>query len=322
MANYSNDDYVFILKTLSKGVFEALDKGYDYSGGDIYHYLNSRLNRAVAKNHLHAKKLVAELMIMLNKSTNELNPASREINDAAGIDVFMSMIRNVVVKLINSFELTQNEIVVTDDGYPTHVVAVAYSYADDEWLITVTDQNMSDKHGQQYRFNGVEEAELSEDEALVMSLLGAITSLMSVEKETELMVSAAAANSVVVEKAKEIQRVFGKSYEEHLEMALIFHDLTNYSPSHGDDAQRMAAYIKKGGNCTPEQALTPAYLEAAFGFNQQQSKSIAKIFGKQKAKKPLGWKLFGGGESSSNKDVNEADLGGEDHDIPKKDGDE
>ena len=322
MTNYSNDDYIFILKTLSKGVFEALDKGYDYSGGDIYHYLNSRLNRAVAKNHLHAKKLVAELMIMLKKSTNELNPATREITDAAGIDVFMSMIRNVVVNLIGSFEVTQNEIVVTDDGYPTHVVAVAYTYADDEWLITVTDQNMSDKHGQRYRFNGVEEAELSEDEALVMSLLGAITSLMSVEKETELMATVAAANSVVVEKAKEIQKVFGKSYEEHLEMALIFHDLTDYSPNHDDTAQRMAAYIKKGGNCTPEQALTPAYLEAAFGFNQHQSKSIAKIFGRRKAKKPLGWKLFGGGENDVNNNTDEVDLSIEDHDLPKKGDDE
>lgn len=319
MAHYSKEDCTFILKTLSAGVVDALDRAYDYDGTDIYQYLNMRLNRAVGKANAHSKKLVAELMIELNKATDNIEASVRKVTEASHIDVFMTMIRNVVINIIKEFEVTRNEVVITDDNQPIHIVDVAFVYDASVWLITVTDQDMSDKYERLYRINGVLGAELSEEDSMVLALLSAISSLTAVEKETELMVRVAAADPIIVQKAEEIQKVFGKSVEEHLEVALIFHSLTDYSAIDTEEAKNMAVYIRHATRCSPQQAVNPSFIQSEFGFSKDQAKVIAKIFGKRKGL-PFGWKLFAGKDANMNNDdsVLEASY----KDLTKKDGGE
>lgn len=292
MAHYSKEDCTFILKTLSAGVVDSLGRGYDFDGLEIYEHLNTWLNKAVANANAHSKKLIAELMLKLNKFTNDVDVNARHINDASHIDIFVAMIRNVVISIVDSFEVVRNETLMDSDGYPIHVVDVAFTYDATVWLITVTDQDMSAKYEMQYRLNGDIGAQLAEDDVMVLSLLGAISSLTAVEKEVELMVRVAAADPVIVQKAEEIQKIFGKSVEEHLEVALIFHSLTDYSAINTDEAKNMAVYIRQGTNCSPQQAINPSFIQSEFGFSKDQAVAISKIF--RKRNKSFGWKLFAG----------------------------
>ena len=316
MPHYSKEDCTFILKTLGAGMADALDRGYDYDGTDIYDYLNMRLNRAVGHANAHSKKLVAELMLELNEATNNVEVGSRKVTEASHIDIFMAMIRNVVGKVVEQIQVIRNEVVINGHGDPVHLVDMIFGYDATEWMITTTDQNTNNKYEQKYRLNGVDAAELSEDDDLILALLGATSSLTAVEKETELMARVAAADPIIVQKAEEIQKVFGKSVEEHLEVALIFHSLTDYSAIDTEEAKNMAVYIRHAARCSPQQAVNPSFIQSEFGFSKDQAKVISKIFGKRKGL-PFGWKLFAGKDVNMNNDdsVLEASY----KDLTKKD---
>lgn len=289
--NYSNEDFTYLLKTLSKAVVEALEIGYDYDGVAIYDYLNMRLNRAVAKDNAHNKKLMAELMLELNEATNKVDQESRTINDAVGLDIFMSVVKDVVAKLLDTFEIKQSEIVITNHGSPVHVVKTVFAYAESEWQITIYNQNLSDKHEPQHQLHldGEHIYELSKEDDLVLSLLTAITTMVAVDEEVVLMTTIAKNNPAIIEKAKEIQAVFGKEVDDHLEVALIFYSLTRMAVV--DDKERdMAAYIRSSADFTPQQTLNRDFIEDTFGFSKSQAKIIYKIFSKKRTPLRFGWK--------------------------------
>lgn len=281
MENHSNQRYTFILKSLSLAFFETLDKGYDYNGDDIYNFLRMRLNRAVANNNRHAKELIASLIVKLNKASSEIDEETRKVKDATGIDIFMGMVRNVVIDLIDSFEVTQNEIIISYDKYPVHMVQTSFKYGDSAWLMTVQNQNMGDHQWQHHCLNGIDNATLTADETSIASLFGAITSLIAIEKESDLLAQAAIADPTVVKKAEKIQKLFGKTVNDHLEIALLFHSLTDHSVRDNVEAQNVALYIRQTARYTPAQVLSPKFLREEFGFSNDQAKAMKKIFSKK-----------------------------------------
>lgn len=321
MENYSNKDYTFILKSLSASVFEALAEGYNYNGTDIYNFLIMRLNSVVINNNHQAKDLIAALIDKLNEASKPIDEDTRKVKDPVGMDIFMGMIRNVIIDLIDSYEVTKNEIVVAYDGYPVHIVETSFKYGDSAWVMTVQNQNMGDHLPQHHKLNGVDNATLTADESMIASLLGTITTLIAIEKESDLLAQAAIANPAVVKKAEEIQKIYGKTVNDHLEIALILYSLTDYSVNDNIEAQTVALYIQKTSGYTAAQILDPKFLQEEFGFNKGQAKAMKKIFSKKQRPimtMPFGLKLFSGENAHKNPD--DFPLKAAFDDLPKKDG--
>ena len=282
---YSNEDYTFILKTLSQAVGDTLDVAYKKGDNfNAYEDLNLRLNNAVANKNTHSKKLIAELMVALEAAIEELSIKSFITDTEADIEAFMGVIKEAVATLIEGLEVVKNSITTTNHNDTIHVLQTLFSYAETSWLITITDQDSNPRYESlhQLTLDGEDIYELSEDDYLVLSLLIAITTFMGVEKEAEIMNSVAIRNPEILKKAEKMQRIFGGEVNDHLHVALIFYSLTDGAVV-DDNERNVAAYLKARANhCTAEQALDQAFIVDNFGLTRKQAKIVSKLFSKRK----------------------------------------